>query len=197
MQVVARKPHIGYAFSTHLGRSCMVWRLMQPAQRVGFYLWEMSLMTDKKRCTKCGCVKPLGEFSKDKRRSDGRHAQCKACRNAYSAQYRAGGGLKKQDYGDRYKGRYSSKSTGWWRAWIVKNVGSRRAHKTVAAAVKAGKLPKVTDQVCAQCGKRATGYHHTHGYSKENKLRVIPLCDKCHRTLHAQLRHHEEKKSAT
>lgn len=191
MQIVARKPHIGYACPAHLGRYCMVWRLMQLAQQVGFSL-EVCPMTDKKRCTKCGLVKSLSDFAKDKRRADGRHAQCKACRNAYGAQYRADGGLNKQDYGDRYRGRYSSKSTSWWRAWIAKNVGSRRAHKTVAAAVKSGRLPKVTDQVCAQCGKQATGYHHTQGYSRENRLKVIPLCDKCHRTLHAQLRHPKE-----
>ena len=34
---------------------------------------------DKKACTKCGQIKELGEFHKDKKRPDGLFPQCKAC----------------------------------------------------------------------------------------------------------------------
>lgn len=35
--------------------------------------------TAYKRCTKCGEEKPLAEYYKDKRRSDGRYSHCKPC----------------------------------------------------------------------------------------------------------------------
>lgn len=35
-----------------------------------------------KCCTKCGLVKPLDEFSQERRSRDGRSSACKACRNA-------------------------------------------------------------------------------------------------------------------
>lgn len=40
-----------------------------------------------KQCTGCGEVKPLSEFHKNKRRPDGHHAQCKACRCAAQLAY--------------------------------------------------------------------------------------------------------------
>ena len=43
---------------------------------------------ESKACTGCGTVKPLTDFSFDKRRADGRQARCKACYNAYKKVYR-------------------------------------------------------------------------------------------------------------
>lgn len=195
MQIVAQKPHIGYACPAHLGRYCMVWRLMQLAQQVGFSL-EVYPMTDMKRCTKCGLVKPLSDFAKDKRRPYGRHAQCKACRNKQGAQFRKDGRRGKYDYGDRYKGRYQDKyqdkRSALIRRWRTDNPESKAAHKAVASAVKAGILPRVNTIPCNRCGKPAQAYHHPQGYSHENRLKVVPLCNKCHRTLHAHLRHSQE-----
>src|SRR5215472_5187265 len=37
---------------------------------------------DGKSCTGCGEMKPLGDYSTDKRRADGRQSRCKACFNA-------------------------------------------------------------------------------------------------------------------
>lgn len=39
--------------------------------------------TPLKRCTSCGEAKPLDQFSRDKKRSDGLQCQCKACNAAY------------------------------------------------------------------------------------------------------------------
>ena len=41
-----------------------------------------------KRCSRCGEVKALGEFYLDKRRRDGRRADCKVCRSEYRRRYR-------------------------------------------------------------------------------------------------------------
>ena len=41
-----------------------------------------------KRCSKCGEVKPLSEFCKDTRASDGLRCQCRGCASDYGRQYR-------------------------------------------------------------------------------------------------------------
>src|SRR6266700_1330543 len=41
-----------------------------------------------KRCCKCKLVKPLGHFSKDQSRPDGRQTICKACNKVYRAEHR-------------------------------------------------------------------------------------------------------------
>ncbi|WFD55457.1 putative kilA anti-repressor protein [Escherichia phage Ioannina] len=42
-------------------------------------------MIEEKRCSQCGCVKPLSQFhkytGKTARSPDGYRAQCKSCRN--------------------------------------------------------------------------------------------------------------------
>jgi hypothetical protein len=40
-------------------------------------------MESSKKCTKCGEVKPLEDFYKDKSKKDGRESNCKLCRKAY------------------------------------------------------------------------------------------------------------------
>lgn len=46
-------------------------------------------MIEGKRCTKCSKVKPLGEFSFDRRRRDGRQSQCRMCVAARVREYQA------------------------------------------------------------------------------------------------------------
>lgn len=40
---------------------------------------EQSIATGEKKCTKCDQVKPLSEYHKDKRSSDGHYSHCKDC----------------------------------------------------------------------------------------------------------------------
>jgi len=49
--------------------------------RAGKYLFHArrNLMEESKRCTKCGEVKPLTEFSRNKNTKDGLHSACKKC----------------------------------------------------------------------------------------------------------------------
>ncbi len=44
-------------------------------------------MNEEKRCSKCGEVKPLDKFAKDKRKRDGRTSACKDCFNAWYRGY--------------------------------------------------------------------------------------------------------------
>jgi len=47
-----------------------------------------TVISDTKRCTKCGIEKLLTEFSVHPHSKDGRHSYCKACQAAYMQQYR-------------------------------------------------------------------------------------------------------------
>ena len=60
-----------------------------------------------KKCTKCGEVKPLTLFNKDKNKKDGYHPWCKTCKNAAITQYRNKeiGYLKMKYHGFFHKGR--------------------------------------------------------------------------------------------
>ena len=44
-------------------------------------------MMDGKRCSKCGEVKPLSEFTKDKGNRDGLDYWCRACKSKHAAAY--------------------------------------------------------------------------------------------------------------
>jgi hypothetical protein len=54
----------------------------------------------------------------------------------------------------------------------------------VKYAVRIGIIPRATTQKCFKCNKNANQYHHYLGYEKENWLKVIPVCKKCHTKIH-------------
>ena len=80
--------------------------LERVGQKVAFEIF----MEGMKKCSKCGEVKSLGEFNKDKNKKDGLRSQCKACTKAYrednkekkKAYYEA----NKEKYAEKNKGRY-------------------------------------------------------------------------------------------
>lgn len=53
----------------------------------------------EKKCPKCGKTKRLFDFSKDKRKKNGRRCHCKDCSNKYAKQYR----LENPDYAKQYR----------------------------------------------------------------------------------------------
>lgn len=59
-------------------------------------------MPTVKACTKCGEVKPLDEFYKDKRRVDGRRPHCKKCVAEYRRRYREENPEKEREQNRRY-----------------------------------------------------------------------------------------------
>ena len=50
----------------------------------GIFVFKITM---EKKCTKCGEVKSLDEFSKDKRKKDGKQSRCKSCRKEYNKEY--------------------------------------------------------------------------------------------------------------
>lgn len=65
--------------------------------------------------------------------------------------------------------------------WENSTLAQRSARDAINNAIKAGKLAKASTKKCRRCQKRqAQEYHHVNGYSKDKRLRVIPLCSSCH-----------------
>jgi len=58
---------------------------------------------DSKACTKCGAVKPLGEFSKDKRKKDGVQVYCKKCSCEIAREYRKNNPEKRSESRKKYE----------------------------------------------------------------------------------------------
>lgn len=161
---------------------------------------------ESKPCTRCGEVKILEEFPKEKRAKGGRRNQCRSCRtkyrlslwtkeerNKYQAEYRktesgkvayAKGHKKWRDgpKGKAYRQRsdvvvYVNEKMKKYRA---RNPLKNAARDAVGKAKKKGMIPPASTLACIACGKQAAHYHHHKGYEAEFQLDVIPLCISCH-----------------
>ena len=53
---------------------------------------------DGKKCTKCGEVKPLDEFSKNSRNNDGLNYRCRECDAVYQREWRSKNREKQSEY---------------------------------------------------------------------------------------------------
>ena len=64
-----------------------------------------------KTCTKCGEIKPLNEYHKDKRRKDGKVPQCKVCVRSQLAVYRSRPEVKatRAKYNVEYMAEYNAR----------------------------------------------------------------------------------------
>ena len=54
---------------------------------LALFNWSNNVNTKTKKCTKCGEVKEVGEFTKNKNGKDGLFPQCRSCKNKYMAEY--------------------------------------------------------------------------------------------------------------
>ncbi len=70
-----------------------------------------------KRCNKCGEEKALSEFSKDGQNKDGLKGQCRTCRRAYSAKYRA----ENKDKGKAYSAKYRAENKEYFAQYYADN----------------------------------------------------------------------------
>ena len=104
---------------------------------------------DTKRCTKCGEVKPLTEFTKDKSKRDGHSPRCKVCTanrkkayraahpekdSAYGAAWRAANKEKIRAYGEVYRAANKEKILAYGAARYVAQRGKRLAQKAAERA---------------------------------------------------------------
>ena len=61
---------------------------------------------ETKKCSKCGEIKPVGEFNKSKSSKDGLFAWCKSCQKQYKKKYAE----KNKDYFIEYGKKYYEKN---------------------------------------------------------------------------------------
>lgn len=126
-----------------------------------------------KPCSKCGEIKPLEEFEKDRRRPSGRGSRCLVCFNKkYKREY-AWRYSENNREKERLRSRLSKKLSGWKK---TRNPAHDKARAAVRNAVTAGKMIKPTN--CPLCGISAVLHAHHKDYSKP--LEVEWMGSICH-----------------
>jgi len=143
---------------------------------------------ETKQCSKCKEVKGLSEFCKDKYNKDGLCCQCRKCRLIARNRYRSTqqGKITEKKYRLREGHKRAQQNR------YVRDFHKRQACNAVNQAVRNNKLKKISLCTCTICNGQAEEYHHYNGYDIDNRLNVIPLCNKCHRILHQKIKMHGE-----
>ena len=154
------------------------------------------VMSDKKKCFKCGEIKPLSAFYRHKKMADGRVNKCKECNKVdVQKNYRA----NIEHYKEYEKGRanlqhrveareeYAQTDEGkkalarGRKAWEGRNPIKKGASTMVGNAIRDGKLIKPDN--CSKCGNtpsRLHGHHDDYAFP----LTVRWLCPGCHTQWH-------------
>lgn len=173
-------------------------------------------MNTTKKCSKCGVVKLVSEFYKDKRRKDGLYSHCKKCQNAITKAYSStekGKAIHKRQYkkwydeqgGKEWQREYAKSSAArdkrsltrgteeskakrrsYYLRYKLENPGAVEANVAIRTAVRRGDIPPANAHKCAECGEQASDFHHW-SYEKDDWLDVVPYCHDCHMQLHAEL----------
>lgn len=129
----------------------------------------------KQTCFKCREVKDMDCFHKNSTRKSGRAHYCKQCFSAVD---------KVRNTYEKAKKRYYEKSTS-----DPKKMEKLRARGAVYRAVKSGVINKSACEAQKCDVIDGTQAHHWLGYSKENWLNVVWLCQKHHSDAHYEDNH--------
>ena len=81
-----------------------------------------------KTCTKCGAVKPLDDFYRNKGKADGRNPHCKECEREYHRRYREGNREKVQERGRRWREENRDNRLEYERRYREENLDERREY---------------------------------------------------------------------
>jgi len=158
----------------------------------------MSDTIQTKRCLHCKQIKPISEFHKHRRKSDGLQIYCKSCKKILSKKYRNSdkgkATITKYQQTDRGKAthnkavkKYQKTAKGKenrqtiQKRFYANNPNQEKATRAVNHAIRDGIIPRPDTLKCS-CGEPAKQYHHHFGYTPEHWLDVIPVCLNCHRT---------------
>lgn len=146
-----------------------------------------------KTCSKCGEVKPLDSFIKNKTCRDGRAGVCKVCQNTYSRSWSAKPINKEQkaitskEYNKTHRDELAANARWYYKnhrekcilRQVSKPYEKRLATWTVKDAIKVGRL---TRPIRCLCGSSRNIEAHHVDYSKP--LDVEWLCSVCHKARH-------------
>ena len=134
----------------------------------------------RKKCFKCGIEKPIREFYKHARMSDGHFGKCKECAKLDARKNNASpSGIEYERMRNKTpeRRRYLRQSA---KRWAKDNPEKIKAQNALNNAIRDGKKIVRPDK-CEQCGRNADRIHgHHDDYSKP--LEVEWLCVKCHGT---------------
>ncbi len=150
---------------------------------------------EKKRCSRCGIVKPVSEFGKDASRKDGLNVWCKSCKRECDRQYyksHAGeiANKKHQYWADNVE-EIAAYRHQWWidnpdkaRAYLARRRAMLRGAPgwdyTTAAMIAA--RWEMWGNLCYICGEPATATDHVKPLSKGGAhfpCNLRPICDHC------------------
>ena len=161
----------------------------------------MSDIIKTKQCSKCKGIKAVSEFYKNKSRHNGLSGHCKNCVKQYnqtdkgkqrSKRYchsekgkQAHKRYDQAEKGKQARKRYKQTEKGKqaYKRYGKNNPEKKKARCKISDAIRAGKLLPAYHYWCA-CGKQAEQYHHHLGYEPEHQFDVIPVCVKCHKSVH-------------
>lgn len=127
----------------------------------------------KKKCKKCGEVKPITEFRDVPRNSDGKANDCRECYNEYQR---------------RYSAEHYDRVTELRKKSEERNHDKRLARRKMYVRrypLKQAGLLHVTGR-CLICGQ--TGWVRLHHQDYNKPTEVDALCQSCHMRVHAAVR---------
>lgn len=141
-------------------------------------------IADVKPCIKCGEVKPMTEFYRQRGNKSGVSGRCKACCRSDARANR----IARLEYYRQYdRDRFAndpgrrSRSMNCAAAYSKRNPDKYHCRNIFSAAVRDGKIVR---KPCERCGlAKAEGHHED--YSKP--LDVMWLCSGCHGDRHREL----------
>ncbi len=99
-----------------------------------------------KQCSKCGEIKPLSSFNKDKARKDGLRASCKICQELSNKKYRQNNRSKLSQYNKEYYQNNHGRLLQHSKKYCQNNLGKRRALKARRRAAKRNATPPWADK---------------------------------------------------
>ena len=138
-------------------------------------------MSVDKQCTECGEIKPLSGFRNRTISPDGLDYRCRVCRNASGKAWRKANPKRTAAYSKAWGERNGAQLSALKKAYKNQNPIKVSAHKSVANAVKVGKLTRLP---CEVCGTDENIQAHHCDYSK--RFEVLWLCQKHHKAWHQE-----------
>lgn len=146
----------------------------------------------KKRCSKCGQYKDIGEFNRDKNNKDGYRSECKDCRREYYETNKELIAEYKKEYRQANKELIAERDKKYQKenkdkVKVIKQ--RRRARKkslpNTLTVEQWNQTLNDFNHSCANCGSNETPIHIDHfvplssGEKGTTVTNCIPLCSKC------------------
>lgn len=131
---------------------------------------RLSRRIPAKKCLDCREIKPLTDYHHDKRRPDGRVAQCKPCRMEYRKRWYAAHREDQIAYAAEWKQKNRDR---------LPHYGRKFRHGITQVEYEA--MVVIQDGACAVCGRRDGDLRVDHDHVT-GTIRGL-LCDRCNRGL--------------